>query len=146
MCRRSEPSTFGLCRAADVRRSGPGPARRAHEAAQRQTQFLDHVLFTEPLEPDTGKPCENSLKTHLIVPLFFLGECDPKRFDVGTFLTRGSLGQAKVRIVGLSRLCSFLCDVLITRRAKTTSVREGAGPVLGVGGAQEEQGWERLGL
>ena len=71
------------------------PERRAHEAAQRQTQFLDHVVcgkhhdkstvagfFTEPLKPDTGKPCENSLKTHLIVPLFFQGECDPKRFDV----------------------------------------------------------------
>ena len=28
-------------------------------------------FFTEPLEPDTGKPCENSLKTHLTVPLFF---------------------------------------------------------------------------
>ena len=28
-------------------------------------------FFIEPLEPDTGKPCENSLKTHLIVPLFF---------------------------------------------------------------------------
>ena len=28
-------------------------------------------FFTEPVEPDTGKPCENSLKTHLIVPLFF---------------------------------------------------------------------------
>ena len=51
-------------------------------------------------------------------------------------------------IVGLSRLCSFffLCDVLITRRAKTASGRKGAGLVLGVGGAQEEQGWERLGL
>ena len=74
-----------LCRASDVQRSGPGPGRRAHEAAQRQTQFLDHVLrlgnlyhkttvagfFTEPLEPDAGKPCENSLKTHLAVPLFF---------------------------------------------------------------------------
>ena len=96
MCRRSETSTFGLCKAADVQRSGPGPGRRAHEAAQRQTQFLDHVVcgkhhhkstvagfFTEPLEPDTGKPCEN---THLIVPLFFQGECDPNRFDVGTFL------------------------------------------------------------
>ena len=44
MCRRSETSTFGLCKAADVQRSGPGPGRRAHEAAQRQTQFLDHVL------------------------------------------------------------------------------------------------------
>ena len=49
-------------------------------------------------------------------------------------------------IVGLSRMCSFLCDVLITRRAKTASGRKGAGLVLGVGGAQEEQGWERLGL
>ena len=44
MCRRSETSTCGLCKAADVQRSGPGPGRRAHEAAQRQTQFLDHVL------------------------------------------------------------------------------------------------------
>ena len=44
MCRRSETSTFGLCKAADVQRSGPRPGRRAHEAAQRQTQFLDHVL------------------------------------------------------------------------------------------------------
>ena len=44
MCRWSETSTFGLCKAADVQRSGPGPGRRAHEAAQRQTQFLDHVL------------------------------------------------------------------------------------------------------
>ena len=33
-----------LCRAADVQRSGPGPGRRAHEAVQHQTQFLDHVL------------------------------------------------------------------------------------------------------
>ena len=32
-----------------------------------------------------------------------------------------------MRIVGLSRLCSFLCDVLITRRAKTASGRNGAG-------------------
>ena len=48
---------------------------------QHQTQFLDRVL-TEPLEPDTGKPCENSLKTHLIVLLFFQGEWDPKRIDV----------------------------------------------------------------
>ena len=39
-----ETSTCGLCKAADVQRSGPGPGRRAHEAAQRQTQFLDHVL------------------------------------------------------------------------------------------------------
>ena len=39
-----------------------------------------------------------------------------------------------------------LCDVLITRRAKTASGRKGAGLVLGVGGVQEEQGWERLGL
>ena len=45
-------------------------------------------------------------------------------------------------IVGLSRLYSFLCDVLITGRAKTASGRKGAGLVLGVGGAQEEQGWE----
>ena len=43
-CRRSETSTFGLCKAADVQRSGPGPGRRAHEAVQHQTQFLDHVL------------------------------------------------------------------------------------------------------
>ena len=34
-----------------------------------------------PLEPDTGKPCANSLKTHLIVRLFFQGECDLQRFD-----------------------------------------------------------------
>ena len=96
-CRRSETSTFGLCKAADVQRSGPGPGRRAHEAVQHQIQFLagscvvsekhHHKstvagFFTEPLEPDTGKPCENSLKTHLIVPLFFQSECDPKRFDV----------------------------------------------------------------
>ena len=33
-----------LCKAADVQRSGPGPGRRAHEAVQHQTQFLDHVL------------------------------------------------------------------------------------------------------
>ena len=39
-------------------------------------------FFTEPLKPNTGKPCENSLKTHLIVLLFFQGERDPKRFDV----------------------------------------------------------------
>ena len=32
MCRRSETSTFGWCRAADVWRSGPGPGRRAHKA------------------------------------------------------------------------------------------------------------------
>ena len=32
MCRRSETSTYGLCKAADVQRSGPGPGRRAHEA------------------------------------------------------------------------------------------------------------------
>ena len=44
MCRQGETSTFGLCKAADVQRSGPGPRKRAHEAAQRQTQFLDHVL------------------------------------------------------------------------------------------------------
>ena len=41
MCRRSETSTFGLCKAADVQRCGPGPGRRA---VLRQTQFLDHVL------------------------------------------------------------------------------------------------------
>ena len=29
--------------------------------------------------------------------------------------------------MGLSRLCSFLCDVLITRRAQTASGRKGAG-------------------
>ena len=29
---------------AKPQRSGPGPGRRAHEAAQRQTLFLDHVL------------------------------------------------------------------------------------------------------
>ena len=28
-------------------------------------------FFTEPLKPNTGKLCENSLKTHLIVLLFF---------------------------------------------------------------------------
>ena len=28
-------------------------------------------FFTEPLKPNTGKPCENSLKTHLIVLLSF---------------------------------------------------------------------------
>ena len=32
MCRRSETNTYGLCKAADVQRSGPGPGRRAHEA------------------------------------------------------------------------------------------------------------------
>ena len=32
MCRRSETSTCGLCKAADVQRSGPGPGRRAPEA------------------------------------------------------------------------------------------------------------------
>ena len=37
-------------------------------------------FFTEPLEHDTGKPCENSLKTYLIVPLFFQGGCDSQRF------------------------------------------------------------------
>ena len=31
-CRQSETSTFGLCKAADVQRSGPRPGRRAHEA------------------------------------------------------------------------------------------------------------------
>ena len=30
-------------------------------------------FFTEPLEPDTGKPGENSQKTHLVVPLFLGG-------------------------------------------------------------------------
>ena len=30
-------------------------------------------FFTEPLKPNTGKPCENSLKTHLIVLLFLSG-------------------------------------------------------------------------
>ena len=44
VCRRSETSTCGLCKATNVQRSGPGPRRRAHEAAQRQTQFLDHVF------------------------------------------------------------------------------------------------------
>ena len=31
-CRRSETSTFGLCKAADVQRSGPGPGGRTREA------------------------------------------------------------------------------------------------------------------
>ena len=42
--------------------------------------------------------------------------------------------------------------VLRSRRARTAAGREGlvaralGGPVHGAGGAQEEQGWERLGL
>ena len=86
-CRRSETSTFGLCKAADVQRSGPGPM----EAGSRGSATPDPVsgscvvsekhhhkstvagFFTEPLKPNTGKPCENSLKTHLIVLLFLSG-------------------------------------------------------------------------
>ena len=30
-------------------------------------------FFSEPLKPNTGKPCENSLKTHLTVLLFLSG-------------------------------------------------------------------------
>ena len=40
----------------------------------------------------------------------------------------------------------FCVKPFVTRRARTAAGRRGAGLVLGVGGAQEEQGWERLGL
>ena len=86
---------FGLCKAADVQRSGPGPGRRAHEAAQRQTQFLDHVLCVgntitsrrwRAPSPSRSSPTPASfvktrLRHNLIVPLFFQAEFDPKRFD-----------------------------------------------------------------
>ena len=95
MCRRSETSTFGVCKAADVQRSGPGSGGRAHEAVQHQTQFPDHVLCLGNTvtsrrwcasSPSRSSPTPASLvKTrsrHLIVALFFWGERDPKRFDV----------------------------------------------------------------
>ena len=70
-------------------------------------------FFTEPLKPNTGKPCENSLKTHLIVPLFFQGECDPKRFDVRSWyeaakdmLSCDSHGSVHVE-AHIMKLCSF---------------------------------------
>ena len=61
MYRRSE--TSGLCKAADVQRSGPGPGRRTHEAVQHQTQFLDHVLsmgITITRRPSTISPSTSS--------------------------------------------------------------------------------------
>ena len=75
-----------------------------------QSPWLPRVVFTpnlqygrqDPPDPEARKSTdhhseqsvqcretcrgENSLKTQLILPLFFQGECDPKRFDVGTFL------------------------------------------------------------
>ena len=93
-------------------------------------------FFTEPLEPNTGKPCENSLKTHLIVLLFFQGEWDPKRIDV-----------ARVWIVGLSRFVIIVVlRPLLQDEPELQPDEEGlvaralGGPVLGAGGAQEEQG------
>ena len=55
-CRRSETSTFGLCTAADVRRSGPGPGRRAHEAVQRATLcfFIMCCVWESPSQVDGG--------------------------------------------------------------------------------------------
>ena len=43
LCRWSETSTFGLCRAADVRRSGPGPGGRTHEDYHKTT--FHHISF-----------------------------------------------------------------------------------------------------
>ena len=44
-------------------------------------------------------------------------------------------------IVGLSRfVIVVVLRPFVTRRARTAAGRRGAGPVLGVGGAQEEQG------
>ena len=63
MYRRSETSTCGLCKAADVQRSGPGPGRRTREAVQHLTQFLDHVLsmgITITRRPSTISPSTSS--------------------------------------------------------------------------------------
>ena len=79
-------------------------------------------FFTEPLKPNTGKPCENSLKTHLIVLLFFQGECDPKRFDVGTVL--GMRQQRTGKSVDrrpVSFCDRFLCDALCYKTSQNCS-------------------------
>ena len=70
-----------------------------------------------------------------------------------TFLVGGSKGQARVWIVGLSRfVIIFVLRFSLQDEPELQPDEEGlvaralGGPVLGAGGAQEEQGWERLGL
>ena len=78
--------------------------------------------------------------------LFFQGEWDPKRIDVRSWY-EAAKGQARMWIVGLSRfVIVFVLRPLLQDEPELQPDEEGlvaralGGPVLGAGGAQEEQG------